>query len=233
MFTKYRNLILVIPAVSVALAAAIFLSEVGPSAHAQSSSPTSPSTPDPPMDPDRQQAWNSPEMLRARAWLADYSKNTASLGADEIKKQTATLSSMTPEQMKLFALRHEHEYQQQKKQAASIQKLHETALQQAQAAAEAQKWWYQNVHKSELQQAESVDKATQQSYNAISSEENASANLAQSEINAGNAEEAAAGQERMSEMNSFNPGLGGYGGGYGYPAAANYHYHFHVYPSAP
>jgi hypothetical protein len=239
MFARIRDVFLIVLTVFLAVATVALVCEFGPTAHAQISSSTAASrssapsttiaasTGEPAMDPERQQVWNSPEMLRARAWLAEYSKNTESLGEAETAKRMSTLANMTPDEMKLFTIRHEHEYQQQKKQAAAIQKLHETALQQATAAAEAQKWWYQNVHKAELQQAVAVNKGAQQSLADISSEENAAAGQAESEINTENAEEQAAGQERMGEMNAFNPGVGLPYGGYG--PIGGYHYHFHVY----
>src|SRR5688500_4065157 len=53
----------------------------------------------------REQIWNSPNMLRARAWLQEYCSKSARVTPEEAKQQMAELENMTPAQMKLWLLK--------------------------------------------------------------------------------------------------------------------------------
>jgi hypothetical protein len=226
MARKYRYPVLAVLAVPLLTSLSVVFHGFHSTANGQQSSVGSSADS---LDPKQQQVWNSPQLLRARAWVEDYCSNSNLISEASAAQHLQTLSNMSPEEMQLFALRHEYEYQQQKKQMAGIQKAHEAALKQATAAAEAQKWWFQNVHKAENAEGMAVNQQTQQAYAAINREETGAANQEQSQINAQNAEASEMEEDKMGELNTAYPGFG-YGGAYGYPAMGGYHYHFHVYP---
>lgn len=192
-------------------------------AHAQSTG-TSGST-----DAEHEAAWNSPEMLRARAWVTDYTKNNPALSEAEAAQHMQAMISMTPQQMKLFAAMHDSTTKGHP--AVHTQQVHQQALQSAQQAAAAQKWWMQNVHKAEMQRAMQANKATQQSYSNIASEETAAANQEESQLKA---EQAAARENQDAKLDELNsPALDSVNYPYqwgGYPGT---NYHFHFYPANP
>ena len=53
------------------------------------------------MDAEREQIWNSPDMLRARAWLKDYCSKSAKVTPELAKEYETELANMTPKQMKI------------------------------------------------------------------------------------------------------------------------------------
>lgn len=192
-------------------------------AHAQSSSAASSS------DAEREAAWNSPEMLRARAWVSDYTKNSGVMSEVEAAQHMQAMMSMTPQQMKLFAMMHDSTTKGHP--AAHTQQVHTQALQSAQQAVAAQQWWMQNVHKAEMQRAMQANQATQQAYSNISSEETAAANQEESQLKA---EQAAAQENQDAKLDELNsPALDSVNYPYqwgGYPGT---NYHFHFYPPNP
>ncbi len=99
----------------------------------------------------REAAWNAPNMLRARAWLNEYCQSSDAVTEGQAAAHMQALESMTPAQMKLFAMTHEAAAKSHP--AAKAHETHQQILQHAAQAAAAQQWWYKNVHKAESQRA--------------------------------------------------------------------------------
>lgn len=179
----------------------------------------------------REALWNSPEMLRARAWVTDYCTNSKKMSPEEAKEYMTELEHLSSKQMKLWLLQYEHQQELYVQKESAQQVAHRAAMAHAQAAmpsAQAQQMW-EMQHRAGLAQAMAADRATQQAYGAIESEETQAAGEEQSQLNA---QEAASRQMQMNkqaELNNPYP-IYGYGGGYGGPwgyGGGNYHFHFH------
>jgi hypothetical protein len=152
------------------------------------------------MNAEREQIWNSPNMLRARAWMQDYFSKSAKVTPEQAKEYLTELQNLTPAQMRLWLLKFDHEEEQRQQQQQLWQQAHSAALSQAMAA----------------------NQATQQAYAAINRGENQAADAAQAEIN-----EVRQAQQNMAEAKQLEP-VGPYGPlGYGY---GGLHYHYHLYP---
>jgi hypothetical protein len=158
------------------------------------------------MDAERAKVWNSPDMLRARAWLYDRISKSAKITPEAGRKYVQVLQNMTPDEMKLWLLRFDQEEEQRQQQYAFWQQGQQALAAQAMAA----------------------NRATQQAYANINQAETAAAQQAQGQLN----EQAAARQERGFD-NQFAP-YGPYPYspyGYGtYPGYGGIHYHYHAYP---
>lgn len=156
----------------------------------------------PAMDPEREKIWNSPSMLRARAWLQDYCRVSKKFTPEDEKKYMAELENLTASQMKLWLLKFDQEQESRQQQYHVWQQAHDTAMQRAMAA----------------------DRATQQSYAAINQEENAAAGEEQAQLNEQqDIQQTLAGDKELDETGPYGP----YGG---YPWYGGIHYHFHLYP---
>jgi hypothetical protein len=152
------------------------------------------------MDAEREQIWNSPNMLRARAWMQDYFSKSVKVSPEQAKEYLKELQNLTPAQMRLWLLKFDHEEEQRQQQQQLWQQAHATALSRAMA----------------------VNEATQQAYSAINRGETQAAGVAQQELN----EERQA-QQNIAEAKQLEP-VGPYGPlGYGY---GGLHYHYHLYP---
>jgi hypothetical protein len=172
---------------------------------------STPSTPA--LEAERAKIWNSPAMLRARAWAQEYCQESAQITPEEARDYMTELSRMSPTQMKLWLLKFNHEQEM---------------VHQQQAAFNAQR-------QASVQQAMSMNQSIQQAYGRINQDDTEAAQTEQASINEEreNAQQNAA--EKQGTMSVYGGGaLGlGYGGlGYGYPyggalAPAEYHYHFH------
>jgi len=153
------------------------------------------------MSAEREQIWNSPNMLRARAWLQDYCSKSARVTPEMARQYQTELQNMTPAQLKLWLLKFDHEEEQRQQQYAVFQQAHSRALSQAMAA----------------------DRATQQSYAAINREQSQAAGEEQQQLN----EQQQA--EQTEQENKQIESAGPYGP-YGSPGYGGVHYHFHLYP---
>jgi hypothetical protein len=154
------------------------------------------------MNAQREQIWNSPNMLRARAWLQDYCRVSKKFTPEDEQKYLAELQNLTPGQMKLWLLKFDHEEEARQQQHAMWEQAHSAALSRAMAA----------------------DQATQKSYAAINQEETAAAGEEQQQLN----EQQQAQQNLVADKQL---GAAGAYGPYGaYPGYGGIHYHFHLYP---
>jgi hypothetical protein len=158
------------------------------------------------MSPESAKIWNSPEMLRARAWLYDRISKSAKITPEAGRKYIQVLENMTPDEMQLWLMKFEEEEEQRQGQYA----------------------FWQQSQQALAQRAMAVNRATQQAYANINQAETASALQEQGQLN----EQAEMRQNRAFE-NQFMP-YGPYPySPYGYGANPGYggiHYHYHVYP---
>lgn len=174
--------------------------------------PISSATPSTPaMEAERAQIWNSPTMLRARAWVQEYCQRSARITPEEAKDYMSELQRMTPKQMKLWLLKFNHE---------------EEMIHERQSA-------FETSRRDSVKQAIGFDRSVQQAYGRINQDETEAAASDQASINEEqqNAQQNAQIKEENANFNS-SIGLGAYG--YGYPpygyipmAPVHYHYHFH------
>ena len=157
------------------------------------------------MSPESAKIWNSPNMLRARAWLYDRISKSAKIKPEEGRKYIEVLEKMSPDEMKLWLMKFDEEEEQRQQQYAFWQQGQQALAKRAMAA----------------------NRATQQAYANINQEETAAAEQEQGQLN----EQAAARQERGLD-NQFAP-YGPYPYspyGYGFnPGGIQYHYHIYPY----
>jgi hypothetical protein len=157
------------------------------------------------LEAERERIWNSPDMLRARAWLQDYCSKSAKVTPEQGRRYMQELANMTPSQMELWLLKHDHAEQLQQQQYA----------------------FWQQAHAAGLSQALAANRATQQAYAAINREQSEAAGVAQQQIEEQSQAAQAAGEEKQLELNAP---YGPYGT-YAYPGYGGIHYHFHLYPN--
>jgi hypothetical protein len=183
------------------------------------------------MDAERAKIWNSPAMLRGRAWLHDYCARSAKVTPEQAEEYMTELQNMSPSQMKLWLLK----FQEQ-----------EEMIHQQQAMF--------NAHRQAgVQQAAGVEKATQQAYADINQGENEKGQIAeqsldeQSQFAQQRGLQKSADRDYAATMNSlpwgaawanqspWGPyagypmgGPGPYGAGAG---AGHYHVHYHMAPA--
>jgi hypothetical protein len=155
------------------------------------------------MAADREQIWNSPNMLRARAWIQDYFSKSAKVTPEEARTYMRELENLTPVQMKLWLIKFDHEEEQRQQQYA----------------------FWQQTHAANLAQARAINQATQRAYADINREETEAAVQAQQQIN----EQRQASQEMAADkqLETYGRPYGIYGNPYGY---GELHYHYHLYP---
>jgi hypothetical protein len=200
MHSQHYRVLIVALALGTILFAAVFGS------HAQPPGGTAPNKAAPQaasqaaLNAEREQIWNSPSMLRARAWLAEYCKSSSKVTPELAKHYQTELENMTPSQMKLWLLRFDHAEEQ---------------LQQRQAL-------WQQAHNLSIQQALAANQATQRAYSEINREESEAAGVEQQQLN-----QQAQFQQNMEtskQLEAVGPyGYPGFGG-------IHYHYHLYPYP---
>jgi hypothetical protein len=151
------------------------------------------------MDAERAQIWNSPNMLRARAWLQEYCQTSAKVKPGEGQIYMNELQNMTPTQMKLWLFKFDEEEEAKQQQQQLWKEAHSAALKQAMAA----------------------NRATQQSYAAINTEESEAAGEEQQQLNIQQADE----QEMAADKQLGPDGVDGIYPGDG----VHYHFHLYPY----
>jgi len=154
------------------------------------------------MDAEREQIWNSPNMLRARAWLQDYCSKSAKVTPEMAKQYQQELANMTPNQLRLWLAKFDHEEEQRQQQYA----------------------FWQQAHAAQVQHAQSVNRATQQAYAAMNKAQSESAELEQQQIDVQREEAQAAAETKQLDT------MGPYPNYWSYPGYGGLHYHYHMYP---
>lgn len=166
---------------------------------------------------EREKIWNSPTMLRARAWVQDYCSKSAKITPEEAQEYMTELENLSPKQMKLWLLKFQQE---------------EEMIDQQQAA-------FEQARQAAVNQAISVNRATQRAYGDINREETAAAEGAEQSIKTEQEQAFERGLNKEEDLNSYH--YGGFGAGYGnpfgyyggmypwLPGAAPTHIHVHVH----
>ncbi len=172
--------------------------------------PTSPSNAQA-VQAEREEIWDSADMLRARAWLKDYCSKSAKVTPEMAKQYEAELANMSPNQMRLWLMKFDEQEQMRQQQYAM----------------------FQQANSAGLREAASLHRQTQQEYAAANQAETAAATHEEGAITEQRESEQNAQQDRMFDSNPYgNPygygGVyGGYGGPYGVGGGVQYHYHFY------
>jgi cell wall assembly regulator SMI1 len=156
---------------------------------------------------ERDEIWNSPDMLRARAWLKDYCSKSAKVTPEMAKQYETELQNMSPNQMRIYLMKFDEQEQIRQQQYAMFQQQNTQGLQQAAA----------------------MHKQTQQGYAAMNQAESAAATQEESNIVEQRESEQNAQQDQQfgGSLYGYPYGYGGNGGPYGNGGAIEYHYHFH------
>ncbi|QEG33109.1 hypothetical protein [Bythopirellula goksoeyrii] len=172
---------------------------------------------------EREKIWNSPTMLKARAWVQEYCQRSAKITPAEAKQYMTELENLSPVQMKLWLLKFDHQEEMNRKREED----------------------FEIARRAHLKQAEAINNATQKSYADINRDENEAASTEERslQIQAQNdAERGLAKQEETSldasNVDSFYNGYGGLYGDYGYGFSYRPldgigvapHIHIHVHP---
>jgi hypothetical protein len=157
---------------------------------------------------EREEIWNSADMLRARAWLKDYCSKSAKVTPEMAKQYENELANMSPNQMRLYLMKFDEQEQMRQQQYAMFQQANSAGLKEAVA----------------------VHRQTQQGYAAMNQAESGAATHEEGELAEQRESEQNAQQDQMFDSNPYgNPY--GYGGGYGAPYGfgGGIQYHYHLY----
>lgn len=172
------------------------------------SSATNPSTGNAEIDAERAKIWDSPEMLRARAWLKEHDADSAKVTPEEAQEHQTELANLSPKQMKLWLLKFQHEDEIRQQQQAMFNAQRQAQVQQAMAAHQQMKQAYANINADANQAASNVEGSIKQQQE-----------FAQQDGLQKGADRDAAVNNLLAPPFS---GWGGYGYGYG-----GVHYHFY------
>ena len=165
--------------------------------------PTPTPTSDAKLQAEPQELWDSPDMLRARAWLKDYCSKSAKVTPAMAKQYESELANMTPNQMRLWLMKFDEDEQQRQQQYAMFQQQNALGLQQAMA----------------------MHKQTQQAYSALNQAQSAAANNAEGQIS----EQRQVDQSNEENKMLYQPGPYYAPYNYGPYGGAGIQYHYHLY----
>jgi hypothetical protein len=171
---------------------------------------------------EREKIWNSPSMLRARAWVQEYCQRSAKITPEEAKQYMTELENLSPVQMKLWLLKFQHEEDMIRQQQADFEQARQASLGQAGMYRQQMQQAGVNINRDETLAAENEEQSLQtQAAEASERQDQKQQNLAIS----GAATDDALGNGYGAWGLGY--GLGGYGyGGYGSPV----HVHIHMPP---
>jgi hypothetical protein len=177
------------------------------SAQALSQPAAQPNQPQSPADmaAERERIWNSPNMLRARAWLQDYCSKSARITPEMAKRYQEELANMTPAQMELWLMKFEEEEQKKQQQYA----------------------FFQQANSAGMQRASAVNQAAQQSLNEFTQQQNQAALGAEQRIQEQREFSQSEVQNNMPQPMGPAPYMNPYNWLYG---NGGIHYHYHYYP---
>jgi hypothetical protein len=161
------------------------------------------------MDAEREKIWESPQMLRARAWVKDYCAHSAKITPDEAKEYEAELANLSPKQMKLWLLKFQHEEEMIQQQQQMFNSSRQADVGQAMALHKQMKQSYADINKGETAAAQTAENSVKQ----------------QQEFTQEDSLQKSADRDAADTALQTQPywGYGGYGG-YGF---GDVHYHFH------
>lgn len=110
---------------------------------------------------ERDRIWNSPRMLRARAWLQEYCERSATISPEEAEQYMRELKQLTPVQMKLWLLKFDEEQEELDRQQAAFQQARRASVARAMDIQEATEAAY-----ARIAQADGEAMNAQQSFEA-------------------------------------------------------------------
>jgi hypothetical protein len=171
---------------------------------------------------EREKIWNSPTMLRARAWVQEYCQTSAKITPQEAQQYMSELANLSPAQMKLWLLKFDAE---------------EAALRRQQAD-------FERVRQAGVSQAMSYQTQTAQELADVNRDENEAAENAQQSLNAQQQEAQQRELQNTADRDATETGIlspfgygpygpyGAMGGGPYYGGYGGYgsHVHIHVHP---
>jgi hypothetical protein len=177
-------------------------------------------------DAEREKIWNSPSMLRARAWVQEYCERSAKITPEEAKQYQAELANLSPVQMKLWLLKFQHEEDTIRQQQADFNRGRQASLSQASMYRQQYQQAGDNINRDETMAAENEEQSLQtQAAEASQRQDQKQQDLA---ISAAQTDDALGGGYGAWGLGY---GLGGYSygvGGYGAPPV---HVHVHMPPA--
>jgi hypothetical protein len=145
------------------------------------------------VEAQRQKIWNSPEMMRARAWLDSYFAVAANVTPQQAKEYLASLQKMSPAEMKLWLAKFEAEQRMRQQQEATWQQTRQWMIDQNQTAVERR-------DAASSQFANSLSGPAEQAQRRIESQQSLQSQM-------------------ILQRNTFGPfGSGGYSYGFGSPS---------------
>jgi hypothetical protein len=150
---------------------------------------------------EREQIWNSPQMLRARAWLQDYCSKSKKVTPETAKKYMQELENLSPTQMKLWLLKFDEQEEQRQQQYA----------------------FWQQSNAASVQHAQAMNRQAQENLNTINQAQSESAQVAQQRIEQQREQAEQIGADK--QLGPYGPyPYGPWGGGY------HVHYHLYGDP---
>jgi hypothetical protein len=172
------------------------------------------------MSPEQLKIWNSPTMLRARAWVQEYCQRSAKITPQEANEYMAEMERMTPTQMKLWLLKFQEEEENVRQQQAAFDAYRQASVGRATSVEQATRQAGVDINRGETQAAETA----QQSLN--SERDAAQERLLQKSSDRNTA--ATMMSTRPIFMGGYPYGYGGWGYG-AYPSGGEFHYHVHYH----
>lgn len=175
------------------------------------------------MDAEREKIWNSPTMLRARAWVQEYCQRSAKITPAEAQAYMTELSQLTPVQMKLWLLKFDHEEEMIRQQQSAFNASRQGGVNAAMGMQRATATAYADINRDETQAAKSEEGSL-----AVQQQDATERGLQ-------NAADRDATNESLDTqplfMGGYGPyaGFGPYGGSGPLAGAGDYHLHYHVH----
>jgi hypothetical protein len=176
---------------------------------------------------EREKIWNSPSMLRARAWVQEYCQRSAKITPEEAKQYMTELENLSPVQMKLWLLKFQHEEDMIRQQQADFERSRQSSLGQAGMYRQQVQQAENNINAGETLAAENAEQSLRtQAAEASDRQDQKQQDLA---ISGARTDDALGGGYGAW---SLGYGLGGYGYGYGYGGYGSpVHVHVHMPPA--
>ena len=165
-------------------------------------------------DAERDKIWNSPRMLRARAWVQEYCQRSAKISPEEASQYLAELERLTPIQMKLWLLKFDEEQEQIDRQQAAFDQAREASVAHARSINEATEQAYSRISQGDLE-------AVIAQRELVAKEQAARQMYAQRADNSA----AAATSSLQPDYRALYPPFYGGNPGMGYPGVIHFHTH--------
>jgi ribosomal protein L22 len=174
---------------------------------------------------EREKIWNSPSMLRARAWVQEYCQRSAKISPEEAKQYMTELENLSPVQMKLWLLKFQHEEDTIHQQQADFERGRQASLAQAGMYRQQMQRAGANINRDETMAAETEEQSLQtQAAEASQRQEQKQQDLAISGARTDDALGGGYGAWGLGYGLGYSYGIGGYG-------APPVHVHVHMPPA--